>query len=554
MVTVSRPVAANLVDPTDPVVYAPLAASGVVIGFNIERSPRFDAPASEQSLVGVRVAELDLTPRLVAKLLTQSYRQNVSVGNSTPPYTWDDVNPVHLGVDPDFLRFNPEFALLNQSPRPFSGLSMPAANSDAARQVWEWVLADPEAAAWLAGAPDEWGMRVNPVYATTAAANSTGLAFGQPTPNGFLKSDPYCYQAGSKSYGGATIIAPQLCGLDWIPYARSFADAAQVARTAYDGARTTENPYPLSSSTFWSRDTPQTPGSRTQLVVTDSPSAAQFGVQTARLSRAGDNSDDRTFVAPDIAGLLAGVAAMVPSEDPHVLESLPLAAAPDAYPLAALTYAAVTPLSLDTQARNEYSAFIDYAVGPGQVPGLGLGQLPRGYAALPAALTAQATAAAATIRDLQPPPASEPEPEVSTPTTVAPEATPSTEVSVPPGESPPSASPGSPSPSNTGRSSGGNRSTGGPPASVETTPSTAESVPVATGAIDEMVAVDGDESDVPEPTATSLATPFMALGRSRFAVPGLGFLALGSTLGALEISKRPRRAVGDAPLDDGDPT
>jgi hypothetical protein len=43
---------------------------------------------------------------------------------------------------------------------------------------------------------------------------------------------------------------------------------------------------------------------------------------------------------------------------------------------------------------------------------------------------------------------------------------------------------------------------------------------------------------------SSVATPLLALGRSRYAVAGLGALSLLSLLGALEISKRPRRASG----------
>ena len=31
--------------------------------------------------------------------------------------------------------------------------SLPDGNSDAAQQVWEWILADPEAKAWLDGSP-----------------------------------------------------------------------------------------------------------------------------------------------------------------------------------------------------------------------------------------------------------------------------------------------------------------------------------------------------------------------------------------------------------------
>ncbi|MGZ7086124.1 MAG: hypothetical protein ACXVIH_07350, partial [Ilumatobacteraceae bacterium] len=171
MVVVSQPIPPTAVDPANPVVYAPLTVSGLVIGFNIERNPRTDAPPEEQQLAGVRIADLNLTPRLLAKLLTQSYRGQVNI-QQPPPYAWTANNPAHMGLDPDFLQFNPEYALLQTADtRTFGGLQLPEGSSDAAQQLWAYVLADPEARAWLDGQPDPWGMKVNPVYATTAAAN-----------------------------------------------------------------------------------------------------------------------------------------------------------------------------------------------------------------------------------------------------------------------------------------------------------------------------------------------------------------------------------------------
>ena len=219
MAVVSRPIPDSAITADDPVVYAPLTASGVVIGMNVERIPRTDAPQAAQDLAGVRVAELNLTPRLVAKLLTQSYAQQVSIVQP-PAYEWVTNNPAHLGTDPDFLQFNPEFLLLQIfEGRTFSGLQLPAGTSDAALQVWEWVLEDPEARAWLDGEADEWGMTVNPVYSTNGALNPSGFAFGSPVPNSFPKADPYCYHAAPRGPANS-VVPPLLCGTDWLPYAR----------------------------------------------------------------------------------------------------------------------------------------------------------------------------------------------------------------------------------------------------------------------------------------------------------------------------------------------
>ena len=515
MVVVSKPISNNVINPANPVLYAPLSALGLVIGFNIERNPLPDAPAAAQQIAGVRIADLNLTPRLVAKLLTQSYRQAVSI-QEAPAYSWMTANPAHMGLDPDFRRFNPEFALLQVADgRTFSGLQLPEGNSDAAAQVWEWILADPEARAWLDGAPDEWGMQVNPVYSTVASVNATGIAFGDPIPTSFPKGDPYCYQGPTRpgATAGSTIVPPPLCGTDWLPYKRSFDETAQVTRAASDGARIVDNPFAVSSADVWTRELPQFLGRRDMLALTDTASAAQFGLQMARLSRAGDNATDRGFVAADAASLTAGIDTMRAREQPMVLEPVPTATAAGAYPLTAITYGAIAPLSLDATARSQYAAFIDYAVGAGQVPGLELGQLPRGYVPLPANLASQASTVAELVRTLVAAPP-EPAPTVTTPTTVkrpfkAPAVTTPT-TAAPPAEVP-----------------------------VSTEPPTTTTVPTPTT---EQV------SPIPGP-----ATPATSPAPSRYAVPGLTVLTLGSALGALEITKRPRRRRTPRPQPGADP-
>lgn len=522
LVVVSRPLAVPA-DTASPIVYAPISVSGLVIGFNVERNPKPDAPEAEQQLAGVRIAQLNLTPRLVAKLLTQSYTAQVAIVKSAP-YTWVSSNPAHLGRDPDFLRFNPEFDLLQIGDgRAFSGLQLPAGNSDAASQVWEWVLADPEARAWLDGAPDEWGMKVNPVYSTTAAANTSGLAFGDPLPASFPKADPYCYQAPARGLNNS-IVPAKLCGTDWMPYARSFADAARVGRLAFDAAKIVENPNALSAAEVWVKDVPQYLGTRSMLTLTDTPSAAQFGLQSARLSRSGDNSATRTFMAADTDGLNAGVASMVSKAIESVREPAPLAVSDTAYPLATLTYAAIRPLALDMQARAEYAAFIEYAAGPGQVPGLELGQLPRGYAPLSSELQMQALNTAQQVRNMVAPVVVEPTP-ATTNTTAEP-------VSVVPPVQQSTARPVS-------------RGNGSATLTATTVPSlippVADTVVAETTVATETTVGATDVVDDPVRDAAAVSTPFAAIARSRYTVPGLGVMALGSAWGVLEINKRPRR-------------
>ena len=500
MAVTPRPLNPAEVPASSPVVYSPMSLSGVVIGFNVERNVRPDAPPEAQALAGVRVADINLTPRLVAKLLTQSYRSQTQI-LSDPGYPWLGGNPLHMGLDPDFLQFNPEFELLQiASSKNFGGLLLPASNSDVARQVWQWILADPEAKAWMDGESDPWGMRVNPVYATSSRANPSGFPFADPVPDTFPKSDPYCYQAPPQGLGGA-VVPPPLCGTDWLPYTQSMNDAGRLTRVADDGAKVVNDVFALTAAEVWKRDLPQFIGRRAILALTDSANATRYGLQSARLSRAGDNGPNRTFTAPDAAGLLTGLGGLRAAAEPTVLEPDPAATPAGGYPLTALTYGAIRPLELDPAERDDYAALIDYAAGPGQVAGVAPGQLPPGYAPLPENLRAQATEAARLVRELQPP--------------------------VP--EEQPILAPANPVPVAPPSGSGG---AGGSSGSTATTAPPAEATEVAI--------VVADEEVVEDP---GLLTPVLSLARSRFIIPALGAIALLAALGAIEVTKRPRRAV-----------
>ncbi|MEJ7764788.1 MAG: hypothetical protein WKF86_04785, partial [Acidimicrobiales bacterium] len=525
MAVISRPLDPEVVDPQNPVVYAPLTLSGAVIGFNVERLPKVIFPQGEQppeevltaerELTGVRVAQLNLTPRLVAKLLTQSYRSQVEINASKPPYPWSVTNPPHIDEDPDFVQFNPEFELLRTSTKNMGGLVLSGPNSDVASQVWEWILSDPEARAWLAGAADPWGMNVNPFFSTSPSLNPQGTSFGDPLPDSYPKNDPYCYQG--PEVGPLKVVPPPLCGLDWLPYTQSFRDAARATRAANDGARTNVDASASSAASVYKSDGPQGLGQRAILSITDTASAAQYGVQTARLSRAGDNTAARTFIAADEAGLSAGGQALKAKDVPDFLEPSPTTLPPGAYPLTALTYAAVTPQSLDATARKEYAAFVDYGAGPGQVRGFEYGQLPAGYQPLSEALRAQARAAAAKIRDPNVVEAQVPIPETLSPDTAPPDT--SGEASSGTGAdalAPASEGPGAAGP--------------GPP----TTPTTPTNPP---------------KPSTLERIVDALTTPFHGLAATRYALPLLVVVALLSALGALELTKRRSRYAtrDDAP-------
>ncbi len=420
----SDPINPSETDPSNPVVYAPLTLSGVVVAFNIDRDPALVnglPEPSEVPLAGTQVQNVYLTPRLVAKLLTESYKddfQNVT-GDKSSKYSWVQNNPATLVDDPDFLQYNPEFSLLTTAQlTAAASLVMEETSSDAATAVWNWILSDPEAVAWLDGQPDPWGMKVNPLYSASASGNPSGVAFGTPVPENYPQSDPYCWNSGYITQTTPPVAARPLCILDWSPYALTMNAAGQDVAESNNQAKASFNDEALTSDTAWTSNGPQVTGTSFIISITDSASAAQYGDQVASLSPSGDDSPDRPFVTPDDQSLLAGAQAMTPSSVPGVLAPNPLSTATNAYPLTMLTYAAATPESLDQTSRQNYATFLQYAAGAGQTPGVNVGQLPAGYAPLPAALQAETLAAAGTI--LNPPSQATTATTTPTPTTTPP--------------------------------------------------------------------------------------------------------------------------------------
>lgn len=340
MAVTTRPPAAAETPGRTPVT-APVALSGVTIAFNLESQSAFSAPPEVKARDGQRIEDLNLTPRLVAKLLTQSYRS----GAAAPDRPGLEKNPLDLTRDPEFLRANPPFAELRFVSIP--SIVVPAGLSDAGGLLWSWLFADPEAKAFLAGAPDSDGMVVNPAYK------------GISQQDGFPKSDTVCQTF--------LTTQPPLCTLDAFPYAGDGHEAARGAARGDTLARSVYDPSTIPPS--YRRAVPQPTGQRAVLALTDSATAIRYGLATAKLRNGAG-----AFIAPDPASLLSG-----------------------AYPLAMLSYATVLPDALGEVARAEYAALLRYAAGPGQVPGTDVGRLPPGYAPLPAAQRTLMLAAAARV-------------------------------------------------------------------------------------------------------------------------------------------------------------
>ncbi|MEV5848035.1 hypothetical protein AB0M32_39340 [Streptomyces sp. NPDC051985] len=373
--------------PSGTTTYAPVALSGAVIGFTIERRAKSDAPDSIKKLAGTKVESLKLNARLVTKLLTESYRNSpwgsIINGTVAKGYGWAKNNPAGIASDPEFIALNPEFQYLSvaETPATDTDLITSLGHSDTARAIWQWILADKDARQFLAGVPDDDGMRVNPYYSTNKDLNPTGIAFDPSSTDDYPKSDPWCtVPPGSDAPSTAT-----QCMTDFHPYVDDMHAGALHTRRADTLWKSSWDA--LSSPQAYKSPGPQTVGSRFIITITDAASAARYGLQTAQL----ENSAGK-YVAPTAAGLTAAAATAVGSGVAEITPDSTTAKA--AYPLAELVYAAVRPGKVSKAARQDYAALLRYAAGTGQILGADPGKLPEGYAPLSTKLRAQTVKAA----------------------------------------------------------------------------------------------------------------------------------------------------------------
>lgn len=354
-----------------PPVYAPVAVTGLTFAVNLDKNVLDPTPA-EEAQQGQRITSLNLTPRVVAKLLTQSYQFGAQYYQGPEPALKD--NAGSLLADPDFLKDNPD--LRTQLPSIADAL-VPFAPADAVVSLWNWINSDKDARAFLDGEPDPYGMTVNPSY--------KGLARGLDR---LPKSDLQCHPI-DPSHKDLPF-----CTLDQHPYASDFREAA---RSASRGDSLVRNVYPASppigQKVTLSKGGLQPSGRRALIALSDTGTAARYALPTARLRNASG-----AFVAPDAAGLAAGLTSMKPSGTDGLLQPDPTATDPAAYPLTQLTYAVTVPAKITKPQGTDFADFLRYAAGPGQVSGVGPGQLPPGYLPLPQPFRQQTLAAAEVVQ------------------------------------------------------------------------------------------------------------------------------------------------------------
>ncbi|MFC5929601.1 hypothetical protein D6T64_17370 [Cryobacterium melibiosiphilum] len=398
--------------------YAPVAVTAPVVAFVAE-------------FANGRQEELTVSPRLMAKLLTQSYTFAVPSNSSDPDKNFAHLNAVnrsyqYLNEDPEFRQLNPNnWRQFTMNP----SISLPGpSGADAIKQVWRWILADDEASSWLTGEADENGMKVNPFYLPAGHADAQVPVFitdlADPDQGDYLLDESGAITmrpVGLKSIAGTGFsltdaaletfmkadesLVPiklnaekyRFDSLQYAPYAESLLTASRDtfrgdshSKTVWDATRINA----AGELGDWISGGTQIPGKKFMIALTDASSSSRYGLSNAGLVRA--NSDEA--VLPTNKTMQSALGALSSAESATVRQVDPSLVTTGGYPLTMLTYLAVNLTASDVDGRGDYAGMIDQVTTAGQVVGTQRGELPLGYAPLSDELVSQAKAAAAAIR------------------------------------------------------------------------------------------------------------------------------------------------------------
>ncbi|KRC59501.1 MULTISPECIES: hypothetical protein [unclassified Nocardioides] len=385
---------------------------------------------ADHARAGTPVRDLKLDARLVAKLLTQSYYLSILDDSVRLPLpAWGTrKRPKFLLDDPEFKRLNPQLRhMASNAGDRTDHLILEAMRSDAATRVWQWLLSDPDARAFLNGCPDPDGLTVNPFYSTrtyVGCEDDKDALERQADADREATKKSSAYVDGAVSYPPAGSPYPMPTWQEIPPILGAGGEVTKSAYTLTDlmprvdsmpasGREVGRGHIPVNSLLGWCptnedetcQPAPgkykadkkrQNPAELNLLAITDTASAARWRVPTAQLC----SSDGGQCVGADV-GSLRKAADRFTKDDAgwYVAGGTDLASG--AYPLTLPVYAAIDP-TLPLADRKVYADALDFVTTRGQVPGFEAGELPPGYAPLSETLRTQARAGIAELRKAVP--------------------------------------------------------------------------------------------------------------------------------------------------------
>ena len=350
-----------------PYVYAPLATTGISVVFVVDDRG-----------TGRQIRNMRLNARLLAKMLTQSY----SYGLKDAIVSVAD-NPDTLFTDPEFLQLNPESQMGGEHWPSLDGTGVSSqlpivvgGTTDLVYQLTSWIAGDPDAARFLQGERDPWGMHIDTYY---LRPNFSGYPVNSLQPQDF------------SGMAGGTGSAAILKQLEWNPL---LGGLNQVSRSLLQFQATGLNNDLIDGK--YSRLAPQLVGQRTLFGILDAGQAKAFNMPEAALQNPAGG-----FVTPSTGSFQAAVSDM-PVDPLTGTQQLPygdtgsdFAKDRAAYPLTTVQYAMVPTAGLSAAKTTAVSSFLGHVTDPGrgQVYSTNPGQLAPGFLGLTSRQLAQAKAA-----------------------------------------------------------------------------------------------------------------------------------------------------------------
>lgn len=335
--------------PPIPVAYAPVAVTGFAVAF-VSDLPENAGEAKR----------LRLTPRLLLKLLSQSYTGS-RAGRLREGL---EQNPLAISLDPEFIELNAGLSRVEREALA-TVLSL-SESSDVLHAATEYIAADPEARAFLDGAPDPWGMRIHPAY--------RGLELPRaewPMLDTFVAPSAQDCEKKNRTPYFTKIAAP-------VPTLRRVAEAML---DAWPNVQLRCDSGQLGAPDKIGRIGRQDFGNRFMLGLVTLGDAERFGLRTAELRTAGEGPG-ATFVAAGTASMAAAVGAASQSApgQPFGIDRQTLRSdRPEAYPGTMIVHAAAKLSGLPSADASHIAQFVRTATTEGQVVGPNNGELPRGF-------------------------------------------------------------------------------------------------------------------------------------------------------------------------------
>ncbi len=351
-----------------PVVQAPVAVTGFAISYVVD-----DAQ-------GQPYTRLRLDPRLLAKLLSESYPAN-SIGKGAVPAIAN--NPVNITDDPEFKALNPGLPTYTAKESAATLLTL-SSEADMVYALTSYINADPDARAWLNGKPDPWGMVVNPSYKSIALpVYSWPLQDNNLAPQSYITggNNP-CYTHSPSPY--LPLVANP------VGFVSTVVLNMQYGISNVDTDCPNGDPNDVSTLKLQVQGRQQ-PGFRFVLGVVPLSAVSRYNLTAAALQSGPSPTTPGagTYVSGTDAGLKAAAALFTKDKAGKTwtvdYDAFRTAAGKTAYPGTLPVFADIPTRGVPRADAAKLAELLTYARGPGQKPGLLNGQLPPGYLPVTAA-------------------------------------------------------------------------------------------------------------------------------------------------------------------------